>query len=95
MLPKNRQGSNPHLGRYHVCCYEIENIASDIQRTDVMGRGTRSRFSAILQKNITFMTSSLLSCTPDPFGNGVYPKRVEFEPQLKWKEFFPFRVDLY
>ena len=48
-------------------------------------------FPQSFTRGATFVTSSLLSCTPNPFCRGTYSKRKEFAPT--GSKFFPFRVD--
>ena len=54
---------------------------------------TPRRFSAILIRGITLLTSCLASYTPNPFWQVVHSKRKEFAP--KGSKFLPLRVDLY
>ena len=48
---------------------------------------------SFITREITFMTSLLLSYTPNDFWKGVYSKRKEFATH--GSKFCPFRVDLF
>ena len=59
-----------------------------------MGLDTPDRFSAILKRESTFMSSCLAVLHTKPLLKGVYAKRKEyFFPT--GNKFFPFRIDTF
>ena len=56
------------------------------------------RFSAILTREVTFVTSYLVSYTQNPFCKGIHAEKTECVPKgtpFRWRYFFPFRVDSF